>query len=93
MARPRRPHRAARDDGSDIVGTPIGRAALMNELTHEMIPYTPEELVDLARHELSWCEGEMKKAAREMGLGDDWHAALERVKTKHVAPGAADDDS
>ncbi len=29
----------------------------------------------------------MKKAAREMGLGDDWHAALERVKTMHVGPG------
>ncbi|MHB1556296.1 MAG: DUF885 family protein [Isosphaeraceae bacterium] len=81
------PSSGPREDGSDIVGTPIGRDALMAELAHEMIPYTPEELIDLARHELAWCEGEMKKAAREMGLGDDWHAALERVKTKHVAPG------
>jgi uncharacterized protein (DUF885 family) len=76
---------AQRDD--EIVGTPIGRAALMSELEHEMISYTPEELVELARKELAWCEGEMKKAAREMGLGDDWHAALERVKTMHVGPG------
>jgi uncharacterized protein (DUF885 family) len=52
-----------------------------------MIAYTPEELVALARKELAWCEGEMKKAAREMGLGDDWRAALERVKNQHVAPG------
>jgi uncharacterized protein (DUF885 family)/dienelactone hydrolase len=72
---------------SEVVGTPIGREALLSELKHEMIPYTPEELIALARKELSWCESEMKKAAREMGLGDDWHAALERVKTQHVAPG------
>ena len=52
-----------------------------------MIAYTPEELIDLARKELAWCEGEMKKAAREMGLGDDWQAALEQVKTLHVEPG------
>ncbi len=77
---------AARTD-DDIVGTPIGREALLSELRYEMIPYTPEELVDLARKELSWCEGEMKKAARDMGLGDDWHAALEKVKSMHVAPG------
>jgi Bacterial protein of unknown function (DUF885) len=29
----------------------------------------------------------MKKAAREMGCGDDWKAAVEKVKTLHVAPG------
>ena len=52
-----------------------------------MIPYTPEELIDLARKELAWCEDEMKKASREMGLGDDWKAALEQVKTLHVEPG------
>ncbi len=74
-----------RDD--EIVGTPIGREALLSELRSEMIPYSPEELVALARRELVWCEGEMKKAAREMGLGDDWHSALERVKSQHVAPG------
>lgn len=71
----------------EIVGTPIGRDALLAELEHEMIAYTPEELIALARKELAWCEGEMKKAAREMGLGDDWHAALERVKGQHVGPG------
>ncbi len=52
-----------------------------------MISYTPEELIDLAQKELLWCEDEMKKASREMGLGDDWKAALERVKTLHVEPG------
>ena len=29
----------------------------------------------------------MKKAAREMGFGDDWKAALEQVKTLYVEPG------
>jgi uncharacterized protein (DUF885 family) len=71
----------------EIVGNPIGRDALLSELKNEMIAYSPEELIDLARKELSWCEGEMKKAAREMGRGDDWRAALEHVKTLHVEPG------
>ena len=31
----------------------------------------------------------MKKAAREMGFGDDWKAAVEKVKTLHVAAGRA----
>ncbi len=52
-----------------------------------MIAYTPEELIDLAETELRWCEAEMKKAARAMGHGDDWRAALEHVKTLHVDPG------
>jgi dipeptidyl aminopeptidase/acylaminoacyl peptidase len=75
------------DRDREIVGTPIGRDALLSELKSEMISYTPEELIDLAQKELRWCEDEMKKAARAMGLGDDWHAALERVKTLHVEPG------
>ncbi len=79
--------RAPAQRDAEIVGTPIGREALLSELENEMIAYTPEELIALARKELAWCEGEMKKAAREMGLGDDWHAALERVKNQHVAPG------
>jgi hypothetical protein len=29
----------------------------------------------------------MKKAAREMGYGEDWKAALEKVKSLHVEPG------
>src|SRR5439155_6260254 len=31
--------------------------------------------------------GEMKKASREMGFGDDWRKALEVVKNRHVRPG------
>ena len=74
-------------DGKDIVGNPIGREALLSELAFEMIPYSPEELVDIAKAELAWCDVEMRKAAREMGYGDDWKAALEHVKTKYVEPG------
>lgn len=74
-------------DGSGIEGRPIGREALLLELRHEFIPYTPEELIAIAEHEYAWCLGEMKKASRDMGFGDDWLAAVEKVKTLHVAPG------
>ncbi len=77
----------ARRDGSDIVGRPIGRNALMVELAGEMIPYTPEEIIAIGEKEFAWCEAEMKKASRQMGYGDDWHKALEKVKTMHVEPG------
>jgi len=71
----------------DIVGDPIGRDALMSELAYEMIPYTPEQLLTLANQEFAWCLAEMKKASNEMGMGDDWKAALEKVKTMYVEPG------
>ncbi len=74
-----------------IVGLPIGREAILADLQHEMIPYTPEELIAIAQREFGWCEGEMKRAAREMGLGDDWKAALERVKQDFVPPGRQPD--
>ena len=70
-----------------IVGDPIGREALIEDLRFEMIPYGPEELVKIAEREFAWCEAEMKKAAREMGFGDDWRAAVEKVKGLHVEPG------
>lgn len=75
------------DDKTTIIGDPIGRAALLQELEFEMIPYTPEELVEIANKEFAWCEAEMKKASREMGFGDDWKRALEAVKNKYVEPG------
>ena len=52
-----------------------------------MIPYTPEELIALAKNELAWCTKEMLRASHDMGYGDDWHKALEHVKGVHVAPG------
>jgi len=75
------------NDEKAIIGDPIGRAALLSDLQMEMIPYTPEELIDIANAEFAWCEAEMLKASRELGYGDDWHAALEFVKTQHVEPG------
>jgi uncharacterized protein (DUF885 family) len=74
-------------DDEPIVGDPIGREALLVDLAHEMIPYSPEDLLVIADREFAWCEAELKKAAREMGFGDDWKAALEKVKTLHVEPG------
>jgi len=70
-----------------IVGDPIGRDALLLELAHEMIPYTPEELIALAKKEMAWCDAEMIKASRELGYGDDWHKAIEHTKAQIVEPG------
>ncbi|MEZ5345402.1 MAG: DUF885 family protein [Pyrinomonadaceae bacterium] len=75
------------DDKTTIIGDPIGRESLIKELGFEMIPYSPEELVEIANKEFAWCEAEMKKASREMGYGDDWMKALEAVKNKYVEPG------
>ena len=75
------------NDKTTIIGDPIGREALLQELEFEMIPYSPEELVEIANKEFAWCEAEMKKASREMGFGDDWKKALEAVKQKYVEPG------
>lgn len=74
-------------DRTTIIGDPIGREGLLEELEFEMIPYTPEELVEIANKEFAWCEAEMKKASRDMGYGDDWKKALEAVKQKYVDPG------
>jgi uncharacterized protein (DUF885 family) len=74
-------------DTSDIIGDPIGRDGLMSDLAFEMIPYTPEELISIANREFAWCEDQMKRAARELGFGDDWRKALEHVKNLYVEPG------
>ncbi len=75
------------DTDKVIIGDPIGNEALLAELAHEMIPYSPEELIAIANREFAWCENEMKKASRDLGYGDDWKKALEHVKTLHVEPG------
>jgi uncharacterized protein (DUF885 family) len=71
----------------EIVGDPIGREGLMEDLAGEMIVYTPEQLIEIGNREYAWCEGEMKKASREMGYGDDWMKALEKVKNAYVPRG------
>ncbi len=75
------------DDGSGIIGNPIGRTELIRQLKQEMIPYTPEELLDMAMKEFAWCDEELLKASREMGFGDDWRAAQEKVKMSFVPAG------
>ena len=70
-----------------IIGDPIGAAGLAEDLEAEMIAYTPADLIALAEREFAWIEAEQKKAAREMGFGDDWRAALEAVKQAYVPPG------
>lgn len=82
---------ATADTGEDIIGNPIGRDGLMNELANEMIPYTPEELIAIANREFAWCEDQMKRASRDLGYGDDWHKALEYVKNLYVDPGKQPD--
>ena len=77
----------APDDKTTIIGDPIGREALIEELRFEMIPYTPEELVEIANKEFEWCIAELKKASREMGYGDDYMKAIEAVKKTYVEPG------
>ncbi len=78
-------------DDDPLLGEPIGAEALAKDLAGEMIAYTPEELIGIGEREFTWCEAEMKKAAREMGLGDDWKAALAKVKADYVPPGAQGD--
>lgn len=79
------------EDADPLVGDPVGRESLLADLRAEMIPYSPEELIAIGDRELAWCEAEMKKASAEMGLVDDWRAALARVKADHVPPGKQDE--
>lgn len=79
------------DDKTTIIGDPVGRDALLAELSDNMIAYTPEELIAIAQTEYDWCLKEMLKASRQMGYGDDWHAAVEKVKEEHVQPGEQPD--
>jgi hypothetical protein len=76
-----------RPDASGIKGKPRGREGLISDLRDNMIPYTPEQLIALANREFEWCEREMIKASRQLGFGDNWKAALEKVKQTAVEPG------
>ena len=78
---------AQKDDGSGIIGNPIGAVELKRQLEFEMIPYTAEELVEIANKEFAWCDAEMLKASKELGFGDKWKDALEKVKNSYVPPG------
>lgn len=86
MAKARK-NSAAADDGSGILGRPIGAAELKRQLELEFIPYTAEELIKIAEEEFAWCDKELLKATKEMGFGTDWKAAMEKVKNSYVPEG------
>lgn len=77
-------------DEDPLLGDAIGREALMRDIANEFLSYTPEELIAIGEREFAWCEGEMKKAAGEMGF-DDWKKALDKVKSNFVPPGKQDE--
>lgn len=74
-----------------IIGDPIGADGLAMDLRHAMIPYTANELIAIAEREYAFSLAEAKKAARELGFGDDWKAAMEKVKNTFVEPGKQPD--
>jgi len=76
-----------KDDGSGIIGNPIGSKELIRQLQLEFIPYSAEELVEIANKEFAYCDAELLKASGEMGFGNNWKAAQEKVKNSYVAPG------
>ncbi|HEY4656256.1 MAG TPA: DUF885 family protein [Cyclobacteriaceae bacterium] len=78
---------SVKDDGSGIIGKPIGREALIRSLQSEFIVYSPEELIAIAEKQFAWCDAEMVKASGAMGFGNNWKAALEKVKNTYVPPG------
>ncbi|MGD9690570.1 MAG: DUF885 family protein [Phycisphaerales bacterium] len=70
-----------------LIGDPIGRDALLESLRDEFVGLSPEELIELGDREMAWCLQEMKRAAQDMGLGDDWRSALAKVKLAAEPPG------
>lgn len=78
-------------ENGPVVGNPIGEEGLKAHLKHEMIPYTADELIQIAEAEFVWMEQALIEASREMGYGDDWKAAQEAVKNLAVEPGAKPD--
>ncbi len=79
---------SVKDDGSGIIGRPIGREALLKSLQSEFIRYSPEELISIAEKQFAWCDAEMLKASQALGFGKDWKAALEKVKNTYVPAGS-----
>lgn len=69
-----------------LIGDPIGRKAILEDLEHEMIPYSPEELIAIAERELAWCQARLDEAASELKQ-ESGKAAIEYVKGLHAGPG------
>ncbi len=76
------------EEHGDLSGVgPAGRDAIVEALRYNMVAYTPEDLIVIANKEFAWCDREMLRASHEMGFGDEWKKALEKVKNDYVAPG------
>ncbi|MGN8056319.1 DUF885 family protein [Pedobacter sp. 22163] len=81
------PLAATKSNKSEIKGNPIGREELIRQLNAELIPYTPEELIQLAEKEFKFCDEELLKASAAMGFGKDWKKAQEKIKNSYVPLG------
>ncbi|WP_313190550.1 DUF885 family protein [Sphingobacterium sp.] len=75
------------DDGSNIAGKRVGKEVLNKMLKDEMISYNADELLKIADKEWQWCVAELLKASKEMGFGEDWKKAQEKVKNSYVPEG------
>jgi hypothetical protein len=78
-------------DEDPLIGEPLGREALLPFLAAEHLAYSPEELIAIGEREMAWCEEQMRKAAGELGYGEDWQRALAKVKDQYVSPGQQDE--
>jgi len=77
-------------DEDPLIGDPVGAEELARQIRRQFLAYTADELIAIGEEEFAWCEKEMRKAASEMGFGDDWKAALDKVKKAYVPPGEQD---
>ncbi|HEX3134033.1 MAG TPA: DUF885 family protein, partial [Planctomycetota bacterium] len=73
-----------------LLGDPVGADGLTCDFALEFLPYSATDLLAIGERELAWGEARMREASREMGLGDDWKAALAKVKEAYVPPGQQD---
>jgi len=70
-------------------GEPVHAEGLRAHLAVEMIPYTPQELIEIGRQEFNHVIKLMKSVSKDMGYGDNWKAALEDTKELAPPPGEA----
>ena len=77
-------------DEDPLIGDPIGKEALENDLRAEFISYSPEELIRLGERELAWCEEQMRATAAATEISN-WKEALAKVKSRHEPPGRQDE--
>ena len=78
-------------DEDPLLAEPVGAKALEEDLTREMIAYSPKQLMDIGQKELAWCEAELKRASKAMGFGENWKKAMAKVKSDYAPPGRQDE--